>query len=277
MTQELKHQVYDFWNEKSCGAFITSREPYSRDYFEEIEKYRYETEPDIFEFAQFTRYRGKKVLEVGVGAGTDFLQWVRAGAEAYGLDLTEEAIRNAERRLRIYGLNCAELRTADAENLPYPDGFFDLVYSWGVIHHSPDTAQALREIIRVTRNGGRCKIMVYNKYSTHSATMYIKHAILKGRPFRGLSDIYWHCQESIGTKVFTRGDILKMLDGLPVADVRINAPVEPRDVYSGPLGRNSRMKDLYFFMLRGLAFFMGYPNSGFHMKIEFTRMPGAAG
>jgi len=127
---------------------------YSKEYFEEIERRRYDPvvgEPEIFSFAQFTRYSGKKILEVGVGAGTDFIQWVRAGAVAYGIDLTEKAIEHVRRRLEVYNLHAADIRVGDAENLPYEDNTFDLVYSFGVIHHSPDTERALSEIITLQR------------------------------------------------------------------------------------------------------------------------------
>ena len=90
--EEPKGEVAAYWNRATCGTDVTLATKYSREYFEEIEHYRYRMEPEIFSFAQFTRYRDKRVLEVGVGAGTDFLQWVRAGAKAYGVDLTPAAV-----------------------------------------------------------------------------------------------------------------------------------------------------------------------------------------
>ncbi len=84
-TKDMKSQVRDYWDKESCGAGKAESEKFSRQYFEEIEQYRYATEPEIFSFAQFTRFRDQKVLEVGIGAATDFMQWVRAGAKAYVL------------------------------------------------------------------------------------------------------------------------------------------------------------------------------------------------
>ena len=95
------------------------------------EGFRYQIEPEIFAFAQFTRYRGQRLLEVGIGAGTDFLQWVRAGAKAHGVDLSREAVDHVKHRLQVYGLSAEDVRVADAENLPYEDNTFDVVYSWG--------------------------------------------------------------------------------------------------------------------------------------------------
>src|SRR5687767_13620453 len=158
----VKDEVAKYWNKRACGTGVTAAEKFSRDYFDEIEDYRYRVEPEIHGFAQFTRYRGQKVLEVGVGAGTDFLQWVRAGAKAYGIDLTEEGVAHVKHRLAVYGLAAEDVRVADAENIPHPDETFDLVYSYGVIHHSPNTIRALEELIRCTKVGGTIKFMVYN-------------------------------------------------------------------------------------------------------------------
>ena len=104
-------EVHDYWNRESCGAGVTDAAKHSREYFEEIEQYRYSVEPEIFAFAQFTRHSGEKMLEVGVGAGTDFLQWCRAGTRAHGIDLTEEAIANVRERLAIYGQQGEELKS----------------------------------------------------------------------------------------------------------------------------------------------------------------------
>ena len=143
---DLKTDVKAYWNVASCGTEITEKTRYTKAYFEEIEEFRYRIEPEIFSFAQFTRFKDKKMLEVGVGAGTDFLQWVRAGAKAHGIDLTQEAVYNVQERLKLYGLTAEDIKVADAEALPFEDTSFDLVYSWGVIHHSPNTEQCLADV-----------------------------------------------------------------------------------------------------------------------------------
>lgn len=199
----LKKELHDFWNKQACGTADIDNEKYTYDYFENIEKHRYELQPEIFNFAQFTRYHNKKVLEVGVGAGTDFLQWVRTGAEAYGIDLTSESVEHVKRRLELYGLSCKELLVADAEDLPFIDNYFDLVYSWGVIHHSPNTIKALEEIIRVLKPGGKAKIMIYNRHSMLAFFFWFKHALLKLRPWKSIAWVLWNHMESLGTKGYT--------------------------------------------------------------------------
>jgi ubiquinone/menaquinone biosynthesis C-methylase UbiE len=220
--EQLKNEVRTYWNKASCGTWTTAKAKFSRDYFEEIERNRYNAEPEIFAFAQFTRYCGQRVLEVGVGAGTDFIQWVRAGAQAYGVDLTPEAIANVKARLEVYELKAVDLQVADAESLPYSGNFFDVVYSWGVIHHSPDTKKCLEEMIRVTKPGGTIKIMVYNRHSFFAYYLYLIHGLLKGKPFQRLSTIIYNYQESLGTKAFTRTEILQMIQQLPVELIQLD-------------------------------------------------------
>src|ERR1700687_386357 len=146
---ELKSFVKAHWEQKPCG----SRGLISEDrleFFRRLERDRYDLEAYIPAFAQFELGRGKRVLEVGVGAGTDFVRWVRAGADATGIDLTEQGIALVRERLKLEGLS-AKLQVADAEALPFETGSFDIVYSYGVIHHTPNTIQAVEEIHRVLR------------------------------------------------------------------------------------------------------------------------------
>ena len=262
--KEIKDHVHDYWNKASCGTEHTQQEKYTKAYFEEIEAFRYSIEPEIFSFAQFTRFRDKNILEVGVGAGTDFIQWVRAGAHAHGIDLTQEAITNVKHRLEIYGLQAKELQVADAELLPYPDNFFDCVYSWGVIHHSPDTVTCLQEIIRVTKPGGNIKVMIYNRHSLFAVYRWALAGLLKGRPFRSLSHVLFHDQESLGTKAYTFKEIRKMVSTEPISVVKIQAPATQHDL----LYYKSRwiQKIAYW-----LASIWGWNRCGWFMMIELNK------
>src|SRR5262245_56817445 len=122
----LKSEVKAFWNRQSCDTQYASSRKFSREYFDQIERWRYADQPFIHSFAQFTRYRDRRVLEVGFGAGTDFIQWLRAGARATGVDLTEEALENLTHRIQAYQLPAPEkIQVADAERLPFADNTFD--------------------------------------------------------------------------------------------------------------------------------------------------------
>jgi ubiquinone/menaquinone biosynthesis C-methylase UbiE len=262
--EQLKQTVHEFWTEHACGTEWTDSEKFSRAYFDEIEEARYRIEPEIHAFAQFTRAREKKVLEVGVGASTDFLQWVRAGAQAHGIDLTQEAIDHARQRLAVYGLEAADLRPADCEALPFDDDSFDLVYSWGVIHHTPDTFKALREIARVTRPGGRAKVMVYNRRSLWVLAVWVRHALLTGRPWKSRRWVMHNKMESLGTKSYTREEIREALAGLPVGDAKVETIVTYYDrleAYSPWLQRAASL------LLRVL----GPRDRGYFLTIEFTK------
>lgn len=97
----------------------------------------------------------------------------------------------------------SDLQVADAENLPFADSSFDLVYSWGVLHHTPDTERAITEVLRILKPGGMAKIMVYHKYSFVGLMLWIRYALLGFRPMTPLSYIYSQYLESPGTKAYT--------------------------------------------------------------------------
>jgi ubiquinone/menaquinone biosynthesis C-methylase UbiE len=233
MTEEssaLKAEVKAFWNRRSCDTWEARAEKFTRQYFDQIEHWRYTDQPFVHSFAQFTRYHGKRVLEVGFGAGMDFIQWLRAGARVSGVDLTEEALANVTHAIRVHGLPEPEnLQVGDAEDLPYPSDTFDLGYSWGVLHHTPNTEKAVAELVRVVRPGGEIKIMLYNRHSLRAFKCWTKHALLKGRPWKGLRWALWHHMESIGTKAYTRKELERMLAPLGLTDISMETFITTSD------------------------------------------------
>ncbi len=227
---QLKEQVRGYWNRQSCDTHAASSEKFSREYFEEIESYRYRDQAVIHAFAQFTRYHGKRVLEVGFGAGTDFIQWLRAGARACGIDLTQEGLDNLTHRIQVYGLPAPEsIRVSDAENLPFDSDSFDLGYSFGVLHHSPDTPKAVRELVRVIRPGGELKIMLYNRISICTINAWVRHALLRGRPWKSLKWALWNHVESIGTKAYTLAELREMLAPLGLKNIHVQTEMTSAD------------------------------------------------
>lgn len=261
---ELKQEVKKYWNKASCGTEFIQQPKFSKEYFEAVEAFRYTIEPEIFSFAQFTRFHGKKVLEVGVGAGTDFLQWVRAGALAHGIDLTEEAITNVQHRLMLYDLKAQDVRVGDAENIPYEANQFDLVYSWGVIHHSPNTFKALQELIRVAKAGGTIKVMIYNRHSLFAFYQYLMHGLLKGKPFRSFKDVLFHHQESLGTQAFTFTEAKNLIAQCPVTIKHMSAPATQHDLL---YYKSSFVKACAYV----LACVWGWNTSGWFMMIELEK------
>ncbi len=262
--KELKNEVRKFWDSSACGTFMVDKEKYTLEYFEELERLRYEMQPEIHAFAQFSRARGKKVLEVGAGAGTDFLQWVRSGAKAYAIDLTEEAIQHIKHRLELYNLEAEGYAVADSEDLPFDDDEFDIVYSWGVIHHTPDTEKALREIIRVCKPGGTIKIMIYHRRSLLAYFFWVKHALLKLRPWKSVSWVLWNKMESIGTKAFTKKEAKKALEDQPVEDVKIKPVLSYYD-------KLSRFNKLFQTIAKIAAALFGGDKVGWELTIEMRK------
>lgn len=217
MNDSLNQKVQSYWQAETCGSgddVTAGIERFSPQWFAAIEENRYRLEPYIHAVAQFTRHRGKKILEIGVGAGTDHLQWARAGCECHGVDLTEAAIETARRHLGLHGFT-SDLKHLDAETLPFEDGTFDLVYSWGVIHHSEDPAAIIAEIKRILKPGGRFVGMFYNRRSVAVARMWIRHALLAGKPLRSFADVSWNHIESVGTKVYTIPELRVLFAGFP--------------------------------------------------------------
>jgi ubiquinone/menaquinone biosynthesis C-methylase UbiE len=161
---ELKERVREFWQQHPCGTKFSDAEMGSREFFERVEAHRYEKEWHIRSAANFAGAGGLKVLEIGCGMGTDGAQFARAGADYTGIDLTDAAIELARKRFAVSGLS-GKFRVSDAENLDFPPDSFDLVYSHGVLHHTPDIAAAVREIHRVLKPGGRAMVMLYHRGS----------------------------------------------------------------------------------------------------------------
>lgn len=161
---ELKERVRAFWQQHPCGTKFSDAEMGSREFFDRIEAHRYGKEWHIPAAADFAGARGLKVLEIGCGLGTDGAQFARAGADYTGIDLTEASIELARKRFELSGLK-GEFLVADAERLDFADATFDLVYSHGVLHHTPDIQAAVREIHRVLKPAGRAIVMLYHRGS----------------------------------------------------------------------------------------------------------------
>lgn len=161
---ELKGRVRAFWQEHPCGSKFSDAQTGTREFFQTVESHRYEKEWHIPEATNFAASRGLKVLEIGCGVGTDGAQFAKAGADYTGVDLTDAAVDLART-----GFALADLRgrflVSDAEDLDFPDASFDLVYSHGVLHHTPDIRAAISEIHRVLKPEGQAMVMLYHRGS----------------------------------------------------------------------------------------------------------------
>lgn len=161
-------KVQSYWDARPCNIRHSTKPLGSEQYFNEVEFRKYRVEPHIPEFAEFERWRGKKVLEVGCGIGTDTINFARHGAEVTAVDLSEKSLGIAQRRAEVFGLeDRIRFFQANAERLSdtVPIESYDLVYSFGVIHHTPHPDTVLTEIRKYLKLGGTVKIMVYHRWS----------------------------------------------------------------------------------------------------------------
>lgn len=213
MNNNLKIAVAAHWEAETCGVR----------YGDEIEKLRYELEPYIPKFADFGSAKEKRLLEIGVGAGVDFLNWIRAGAHATGVDLTNAAIKITKNRLNENKIpeHTYSLASADAENLPFGNNEFEIVYSWGVLHHTPDTFRAFSEVFRILKPGGEVRAMIYHVPSWTGLMLWVRHCLLKGKPFKGLKYAIYHHLESPGTKAYTVGEARDFLQQIGFKNIHL--------------------------------------------------------
>lgn len=231
-----KDAVHDFWNKSSCGEELYLQGATREGYDSQL-RTRYALEPEILDFAEFHRWQGRRVLEIGVGLGADHQMFAQAGALLNGIDLTERAIGHVRRRLEILGLR-SELAVGDAEALPFADNTFDMVYSWGVLHHTPDTPKAIREVHRVLKPGGHARIMIYHKHSMVGYMLWMRYALLRGRPWTGLKEIYANHLESPGTQAFSIRKAREFMRAF--ADVRIESHLGHGDLLTSQAGVRHR-------------------------------------
>jgi ubiquinone/menaquinone biosynthesis C-methylase UbiE len=162
--QQTVEQVAAFWDTEACGTQFVADYSDERDFYAQYRRFRYETEWHIPEFVPFAEMRGRKVLEIGCGNGADGVMFAAAGADYTGVDLTEAAVAATRKHFAVLNLP-GEFRTANAERLDFPDDSFDVVYSYGVLHHTPEPARAIHEVHRVLKPGGRAYVMLYHRHS----------------------------------------------------------------------------------------------------------------
>lgn len=168
MDNEIKiDEVRRYWNKRPCNIRHSKANIGTKKYFDEVEKRKYFVEPHIPDFAEFKKWKGKKVLEIGCGIGTDSINFARYGSKLTVVELSKESLDICKKRFLTYNLP-AHFYLADAEHLSdvVPIEEYDLIYSFGVIHHTPKPDKAFEEILKFTGRNTELRIMLYAKYST---------------------------------------------------------------------------------------------------------------
>ena len=156
--------VRNYWNEHIHDLEISREAPGSRAFFADLDQYHFEKLHHLLRLVDFDGYSGKRVLDVGCGAGTDLVRFAKGGALVSGVDISPSAVGLARQNFSQQGLE-ADLREADGEHLPYADGTFDLVFAHGVVQYTPNSRALVEECRRVLKQGGDAIFQVYNRIS----------------------------------------------------------------------------------------------------------------
>ena len=157
-------EVRAYWDRHIHDLEITQHPVGSRGFFDDLDRYHFEKLHHLLRLVPFDEYRGRRVLEVGCGAGVDLVRFARGGAEVTGVDLARPAIDLARANFEQQGLQ-GEFRVADGEQLPFPDDSFDLVFAHGVVQYTPNPQRLVDECRRVLKPGGDAIFQVYNRVS----------------------------------------------------------------------------------------------------------------
>lgn len=224
--QSQKHiqEVQRFWDERPCNIRHSPKPFGTLEYFEEVKKRRYFVEGHIRQFVEFERWKDKTVLEIGCGIGTDTVEFARAGARITATELSAKSLEIAKQRFQVYGLQGTFL-LANAEELshallPAP---FDLIYSFGVIHHTPRPDRALRELKKYTHPKTELRIMLYAKWSWK--VLWIILVFGKGQFWRWKELVAQNSEAQFGspvTYVYSKSEARRLLEecGFEVTEIK---------------------------------------------------------
>lgn len=216
-------QVREYWDRRPCNIRHSPKPVGSKEYFDEVEARKYLVEPHIPRFAEFERWRGKRVLEIGCGIGTDTTNFARHGADVTAVDLSGESLALARQRIQVFGLQeRVRFYQADAELLDQvvPVEPYDLVYSFGVIHHTPHPERVIEQIRRFVRPGSTVKVMVYNRYSWKVLWILLTYG--KGQFWRLDELVAQHSEAQTGcpvTYTYSKAGLRALLAGFDVQDI----------------------------------------------------------
>lgn len=247
-------KVQNYWNARPCNIRHSTSPVGTRQYFDEVEARKYFVEPHIPLFAEFEKWKGKKVLEIGCGIGTDTINFARAGAQVTAVDLSTESLALAKKRAEVFGLDNITFYQANAEQLSdyVPVERYDLVYSFGVIHHTPHPERVIEQIHKYMDKDSVFKIMVYYRTSWKVFWMQLKYGKKPGETLDELIARYSEAETGCPvTYSYTTETIKEFLKGFEITDTKIDH-IFP---YSIPEYRNYQFKKVWYFRYLPQALF----------------------
>lgn len=208
-------RVKAYWNKRPCNIRHSPLKVGTKEYFDEVEERKYFVEPHISSFAQFCLWRNKDVLEIGCGIGTDTINFARAKARITAIDISYRSIQIARKRAKIYELNNIKFQIGNAEQLTQflSPRTYDLVYSFGTIHHTPNPERAIQQLRYYSHSRTVLKIMVYNRYSWKILHIFLTNTAKFIQNPHGLITKYSEAQKNCPvTHTFSKWKIKKMLE-----------------------------------------------------------------
>ena len=182
----VNQEIRRYWNARIHDLEMTDQPIGSRAFFDELDVYRFDKLRYLPELVDFGAFRGRRVLEVGCGIGTDLARFARGGAKTTGIDVSSTAIGLSRQNFDHHGLSPENLLVGDGEALPFPEARFDLVYAHGVVQYTANAAALVRECHRVLEPGGTGIFMVYNRRSWLMALSKVMKVPLEHQDAPGL-------------------------------------------------------------------------------------------
>jgi ubiquinone/menaquinone biosynthesis C-methylase UbiE len=263
--------VEGYWDARPCNIRHSPKPVGSKEYFDEVEARKYFVEKHIPAFADFDRWKGKRVLEVGCGIGTDSINFARAGAYLTAVDLSGESLRIAKQRARVMGVeDRIEFVQANAEELTsaVAGDPYDLVYSFGVVHHTPRPERALAEMRALATSGGTLELMVYHRRSWK--VFWTVMARGRGQIWKTDELVARHSEAQTGcpvTYTYSRRQARELVEraGFRVEQVRVEHvfPYRVRDYVE-----YRYVKEPYFAWVPGPAFRAFERRFGWHLLVD---------
>lgn len=187
----MQSEVAAFWNAEPCDSENSLLPPTTREYFQEIEADRYAYQGHILEIMNWLEWKGRNILEIGTGVGTDARQTIGRGANYNGINVDSGSCETTRAALKVFG-HVGEVRNMSATDIRFPPNMFDIVYSFGVLHHIPDVQKAIANIHRVLKPDGHLMFMVYNRSSINYQIeiLYLRRWMLKILTLPGLITLF---------------------------------------------------------------------------------------
>ena len=213
--------VKNFWDNRPCNIKHSKKEIGTIEYFDEVEKRRYFVESHILKFAEFENSNSKNILEIGCGIGTDSVMFSKNGANLTAIDLSEKSINICKKRFEVLNLN-ADFLCGDAENLSeiVPNKKYDLIYSFGVIHHTPNPEKIIEEIKKISHKDTIIKIMMYSKFSWKTFEFFLRYGWKFN--FNLKKTIQFFAEAQLGcpiANVYTEKELKKLLSDFEILKI----------------------------------------------------------